>query len=654
MTYAISRCEKIVHFHCLSMTLAAVSLLIASGIAYAFAVYGAIGEKYNALGGPGGVMGQALSDEADAPYGGRFNNFQNGAIYWHPSIGAFAVWGDISTKWNEFNRVEFGYPITDELGTPDGRGRFNHFRALQVEGAPEASIYWTSETGAHATYGAIRDKWARLGWETFLGYPITDESGTPDGVGRFNHFRRLDNGAEASVYWTSQTGAYAVYGAIREKWAQLGWETFLGYPITDESGTPDGVGRFNHFRRLDNGAEASIYWTPRTGARAVWGAIRDKWSSMGWERSELGYPVSDEYQDGSYRRSDFEKGFIRWSPQGGAEVMSYGGNAGQGGSETCLQGYVWRDSRPGDTVCVTPQSRVVAAAENAKAAFRREPGPRDGVYWCLPGFVWREAYDGDTTCVPPHARDRARTENTLARSRTVTGGKEWNVEGEHTLEVGMVATREAWADRNYGSTCGRLSPLPGPMSGMIGWGQAEIGWLGENCMAFVTERAVQFDRALIGQLAGKIQIHSVVLSYEEAEAPSCPLVAGYSYRCWQNGDGNYEVKQNGCVVVHVPSVDWERNGGAYPGRIPYSQDYLQPITRIDNRHWDVTSPVSWQLSSPTPPLGGSSGFGLLLSGWPSIQDLTAQDDTVCVSDIINVALTISYTVLPQGEFHPPN
>ena len=65
-------------------------------------------------------------------------------------------------------------------------------------------------------------------------------------------------------------------------------------------------------------------------------------------------------------------------------------------------------------------------------------------------------------------------------------------------------------------------------------------------------------------------------------------------------------------------------------------------------------PISWQLSSPTPPLGGSAGFGLLLTGWPmSTNQLTAQDNTVCVSDIVNVALTITYTVLPQGEFRQP-
>ena len=55
----------------------------------------------------------------------------------------------------------------------------------------------------------------------------------------------------------------------------------LGYPVTDESGTPDHVGRFNHFEG------GSIYWTPQTGAHEVHGAIRALWASLGWERSGL-------------------------------------------------------------------------------------------------------------------------------------------------------------------------------------------------------------------------------------------------------------------------------------------------------------------------------------------------------------------------------
>jgi hypothetical protein len=58
-------------------------------------------------------------------------------------------------------------------------------------------------------------------------------------------------------------------GPVRDKWAELGWEqSFLGYPLTDEMPTPDGIGRYNHF------SGGSIYWHPDTGAHEVPGAIQ--------------------------------------------------------------------------------------------------------------------------------------------------------------------------------------------------------------------------------------------------------------------------------------------------------------------------------------------------------------------------------------------
>src|SRR5215207_7282221 len=76
----------------------------------------------------------------------------------------------------------------------------------------------------------------------------------------------LPNSASADTFWSPQTGEHDVHGAILEKWASLGWERgFLGYPLTDETITPDGIGRYNHFQG------GSVYWTPTTGAHEVHG-----------------------------------------------------------------------------------------------------------------------------------------------------------------------------------------------------------------------------------------------------------------------------------------------------------------------------------------------------------------------------------------------
>ena len=199
--------------------------------------------------------------------------------------------------------------------------QWNRGRVLghsEVPGAThtDPGIYWNWNFYMSCcnplTGGAIRNKWLDLGGgSSVLGNPTTGENTTPDGVGRYNHFNGAGN--EASIYWTPSTGAHEVHGSIHAKWKALGWETGVcGYPTTDESTTPDGVGRYNHF---DKGS--SIYWTPGTGAHQVGGAIRNKWASLGWENSSLGYPTSDEYAIPGGRRSDFQGGSITWDASTG-------------------------------------------------------------------------------------------------------------------------------------------------------------------------------------------------------------------------------------------------------------------------------------------------------------------------------------------------
>ncbi len=91
----------------------------------------------------------------------------------------------------------------------------------------------------------------------------------------------------------------------------------MGDPTTDERST-DGVGRYNHFTGGDG---ASVYWTPSTGTWSVHGAIRDRWVSMGWELSSLGYPVSDEYAVPGGRRSNFQHGSITYRFSDGAVLI---------------------------------------------------------------------------------------------------------------------------------------------------------------------------------------------------------------------------------------------------------------------------------------------------------------------------------------------
>ncbi|MGN9776173.1 LGFP repeat-containing protein [Micromonospora sp. H33] len=170
------------------------------------------------------------------------------------------------------------------------------------------------DTRGHAVFGAILEKWASMGYSNgLLKFPVMSEAAVADGVGRFQNFEG------GMVYWHPQIGAFAVWGLIGERWIQIGKEKF-GYPVTDETVTPDGVGRFNHFRAFTPGGpvDASIYWTRETGAHEVFGGIRHKWAEMGFEKSHLGYPVSHEVDHEGGRLQRFQGGALFWN---GREVL---------------------------------------------------------------------------------------------------------------------------------------------------------------------------------------------------------------------------------------------------------------------------------------------------------------------------------------------
>lgn len=175
-------------------------------------------------------------------------------------------------------------------------------------------IYWRSDLGeAFEVHGGILGKYRELGTVTsFLQFPTTDERLTPDGIGRYNHFQ----GQGGSIYWSPSSGAHEVHGAIRAKWAALGWERgFLRYPISDEVAVTGGRGS-----QFQGG---NVYWSGPTGAHEVHGAILGRYLQLGGTGSRLGLPVSDEYPTSTGARNDFQHGSISWNRSTGATTVIY-------------------------------------------------------------------------------------------------------------------------------------------------------------------------------------------------------------------------------------------------------------------------------------------------------------------------------------------
>lgn len=95
----------------------------------------------------------------------------------------------------------------------------------------------------------------------------------------------------------------------------------------------------------------------------------------------------------------------RWSPM--AYYKPYG-------SGMCRYGFVWRGAIANDKVCVTPQTRSEAAADNAASPGRTKP---DG--FCIYGFVWRQVIPSDHVCVVPETRSQAVFDNAQAYLHTL-------------------------------------------------------------------------------------------------------------------------------------------------------------------------------------------------------------------------------------------
>ncbi|WP_433383476.1 LGFP repeat-containing protein [Actinoplanes sp. CA-142083] len=285
-------------------------------------IRGSINAKYHSNGGFF-EFGFPLTSESPTPKKvGAFNHFErnNSSIYWSPSTGAHQTSGVIKDKWASlgWENSADGFPTSDVFYL--GTGRYGeHFQ--------NGSIYYSGATGVHEIHGAIRDAWARMGWQnSVIGMPTSEEFSAGGGKGRGQHF------ANGDIYWSAATGAHEVHGSIRDKYASFGWENgFLRFPTSDEYSAGGGIGRGAHFQGGD------IYWTPRTGAHEVHGEIRAAWAKWGFENKSVGFPTSDEYADPSVaggRQQDFMPiatitntssptyvlAKIKWSPRKGATL----------------------------------------------------------------------------------------------------------------------------------------------------------------------------------------------------------------------------------------------------------------------------------------------------------------------------------------------
>jgi hypothetical protein len=174
----------------------------------------------------------------------------------------------------------------------------------------------------------------------------------------------------------------------------------------------------------------------------------------------------------------------------------------------CLQGWVWREARPSDRVCVTGATRSQTAADNAVRTSRWVDGPF-GPHSCVQGYVWREAFVGDDVCVTPDIRTLAALDNQQAGARrnparfvygpnTCQNGYVWREADQSDYVCVSGATRSQTAADNAVRTSRWVTGPFGPHTCVQGyvWREAYLG--DDVCVVPPTRSQAAFDNQQVG------------------------------------------------------------------------------------------------------------------------------------------------------------
>ena len=113
------------------------------------------------------------------------------------------------------------------------------------------------------------------------------------------------------AYWRPGGRVSFIHGSILSAWAAVGWErSWLGLPTSNETASTKG----GVFQRFEHGVG---YWSPATGAQFVGEPVLSAWGGYGYQTGSMGYPRSGGVAgiDGS-RHQIFEGGIAYWRPGG--------------------------------------------------------------------------------------------------------------------------------------------------------------------------------------------------------------------------------------------------------------------------------------------------------------------------------------------------
>jgi uncharacterized protein with LGFP repeats len=164
--------------------------------------------------------------------------------------------------------------------------------------------------------GAIADPQSDAGdainqaWEAAGG--DTSSVGTKDGDVYAVGDGFAQNFSGGKIFFTPATGAHLLSGAVLDKYQALGGpaDSDLGFPTIDA--VPGLVGPDSQVSTFSASDKPAIFWTPDTGAWVVRGAINAAWDKLGGSAGTIGVPTGDETYDGNVVSQKFTGGQIAY------------------------------------------------------------------------------------------------------------------------------------------------------------------------------------------------------------------------------------------------------------------------------------------------------------------------------------------------------
>jgi plastocyanin len=194
-------------------------------------------------------LGFPVADTAKNNDGTEVCMFERGTIVCRTDGNSFVVYGDIFTKYLSSRAKEVGSPFPNWMGYPTQDVFVGPFNGL-VGKFENADIYWHPTLGAFEVHGEIRNRYNSLGQAgSLLGYPTSDEHDIVKDdvvVGRANNFQA------GTIYWSGKTGAWELHGDLAQSYSALsfgGPQGELGFPTSNQLESPLGRYSFNNFER---------------------------------------------------------------------------------------------------------------------------------------------------------------------------------------------------------------------------------------------------------------------------------------------------------------------------------------------------------------------------------------------------------------------